>query len=96
MKVTLDYIRKVKNEAMYKDCELFYDVLVLKQSNHLDATLDLLAKTDKNEGVLQYLAGLQYMYLNDKENSKKYFEKALVTLKNTPYEPMISELLKKN
>lgn len=94
MKTTLDYISKVKNDAMYKDCELFYDVLVLKKSNHIEETLDLLNKTDKNEGLLQYLAGLQYHYLKDKVNSRKYFEMALVTLKNTPYEAAIHQLLK--
>lgn len=94
MKTTLEYISKVKNEAMYKDCELFYDVLVLKKANHLEETLELLAKTDKNEGVLQYLAGLQYHYLKDRENSHKYLELALVTLKNTPYEAAIRHLLK--
>lgn len=91
---TLSYIAKVKNEAMYQDCQLFYDVLMMKKDNHLEETLELIGKTTNNQGVLQYLAGLQYYYRKDTVNSRKYLEAALTGLKGTPYEDTICLLLK--
>lgn len=91
---TLSYIAKVKNEAMYQDCLLFYDVLMMKKDDHLEETLELIEKTTNNRGVLQYLAGVQYYYRKDSANSRSYLEEALTELKGTPYEENIRLLLK--
>lgn len=95
-KKTLEYIRKVKNEAMLKDCELFYDVLILKQSNHKEETLELLEKADAHSRpTLQYLAGMQYCYDKEYEKGNQYLEEALKSLKGTPYEEQIKTIMAK-
>lgn len=93
-KTTLSYIGKVKNEAMYQDCKLFYDVLMQKEDSHLEETLQLLETNTNNRGVLEYLAGLQYSYRKDRENAGKHLENAAAELRGTPYEAAIRQLLK--
>lgn len=88
---TLEYTAKVKNDAMYQDFKLLYDVLILKQDNHLEECIDLL-KSSNNE-MLNFLIGLQYYYRKDKQNAKNYFEKAKEDLKQTNYIEVINKLL---
>ena len=44
-------------------------------------------------GVFEYLIGLQYSYLHNKKESKKYLESALKNCKGTTYEAQIQALL---
>lgn len=57
---------------------LLYDVLIEKQSNHID---ELEAKIENQNGIKLYsiytLLSKQYSYLNDKENEEKYAKLAI-------------------
>lgn len=48
---------------------------------------ELLSKNsdDQQQGILQYLLGLQYQYLSDVKQANYYFNKVKKNLKGTPY-----------
>ena len=54
---------------------------------------ELLSKNsdDQQQGILQYLLGLQYQYLSDVKQANYYFNKAKKNLKGTPYHKKVKE-----
>ena len=54
---------------------------------------ELLSKHPDNQqqGILQYLLGLQYQYLSDVKQANYYLNKAKKNLKGTPYHKKVKE-----
>lgn len=46
---------------------------------------------DQQQGILQYLLGLQYQYLSDTKQANYYLNKAKKNLKGTPYHKKVKE-----
>lgn len=85
--------------------ELMFNILGEKKSEHIKeikSQLEILKNvpnaTTNNAnivriGIYEYLLGLQYMYIDNKKESKKYLNSALQHCKGTPYEKEILALL---
>ncbi len=93
---------KSTNTSEVKTMELMYSVLADKKSEHipdLKKQLEGLKKNPSSQantvrmGIYEYLIGLQYTYLNNKKESKKYLEAALEHCKGTPYQRQIEDVL---
>lgn len=96
----------VVDEATYQNMQMQFSILVKEEAKYikecqkmLDSIWDgksALSEKDKVPvGIIQYMIGLQYSYLKDKENQEKYFSQALEKLKSTDYEQEINKILKK-
>ena len=93
------------NQVEVETMQLMYSILGERKSEHIrdiKARLEPLKKeTDAYTnpakrvriGVFEYLIGLQYSYLHNKKESKKYLENALQHCKGTTYEVQIQALL---
>lgn len=46
---------------------------------------------NQQQGILQYLLGLQYQYLSDVKQANYYLNKAKKNLKGTPYHKKVKE-----
>lgn len=93
------------SEIQAKNLQIQYSILLKKESKYIkelqerharlkDDKGSIPANVSNQAGTFEYLIGLQYSYLKDKENTRKWLEPALEHLKNTPYEGEIVELLK--
>ncbi len=82
-----------------KIMEIMYDILVKRETKYINilkaAIKNFEESENKNIGIIEYLIGLQYSYLNDKKNMKIYLSKAKINCKNTEYEEEINKLLEK-
>ena len=81
-------------EKIYND--ILYRVFIEKKADDIETCKELLAQSpnhSKEQGLLEYLLGLQYQYNKDKKNSLLYFEKAKNDLKGTPYHNKIKKQL---
>ena len=65
---------------------MLYRILIEKKSEDIPLVNELLSKhpDDQQQGILQYLLGLQYQYLSDTKQAKK-------NLKGTPYHKKVKE-----
>lgn len=84
--------------------QMIYEIVIQKKYNHIDKISKMikeLSNAMKNSldkttqfriGVFQYLIGLQYSYLRDTENINKYFDQALINLKNTEFAKDIQKI----
>ncbi len=93
------------DERSYQNMEIQDSILLKKEFKYIEECQKMLdSMLDGNEsikeedkypiGTMQYMIGLQYSYMKDAENAKKYLNKALHNLQNTSYEMEIQELLK--
>lgn len=96
----LNHLKKIdsKNHSV-KIMDIMYDILVRKETKYIDvlkASIKHLENSEsKNIGIIEYLIGLQYSYLNDADNMKTYLNRASINCKNTEYEAEINRLLAK-
>lgn len=97
--------QKDGNQNEVDTMEIMYSIIGEKKSEHIKDIQARLAALQKESdaytnhaktvkiGVFEYMIGLQYSYLHNKKESKKYLESALKHCKNTPYESQIRALL---
>ena len=97
--------QKDENHNEVDTMEIMYSIIGEKKSEHIKDIQSRLAILQKESdaytnhtkiikiGVFEYMIGLQYSYLHNKKESKKYLESALNHCKNTPYESQIQALL---
>lgn len=97
--------QKDENHNEVDTMEIMYSIIGEKKSEHIKDIQSRLAILQKESdaytnhtkiikiGVFEYMIGLQYSYLHNKKESKKYLESALKHCKNTPYESQIQALL---
>ena len=62
---------------------MLYRILIEKKSEDIPLVNELLSKhpDDQQQGILQYLLGLQYQYLSDTKQANYYLNKAKKNLK---------------
>lgn len=93
-----------KDELEYD--QMLYRIIIEKKSEDIqnienmlrDKEVEKVKKYQKEDqqvqiGLLQYLLGLQYSYLKNKDKMEQYLKKAKVNLKGTPYHKKIKKLL---
>lgn len=97
--------QKDGNQNEVDTMEIMYSIIGEKKSEHIKNIQTRLTALQKEAdaytnhakvvkiGVFEYMIGLQYSYLHNKKESKKYLESALKHCKNTPYEAQIQALL---
>ena len=92
-KKLLDIIEQKGNEDEVAYDRMLYRILIEKKSEDISFVNDLLSKNsdDQQQGILQYLLGLQYQYLSDVKQANYYFNKAKKNLKGTPYHKKVKE-----
>ncbi len=101
----MEMVEQYGSEIQAKNLQIQYSILLKKESKYIkelqerharlkDAKGEIPANVQNQAGTFEYLIGLQYSYLKDKDNTRKWLEPALEHLKNTPYEGEIVELLK--
>ncbi len=76
--------------------ETLYRVLIEKKSDDIENVEDLLKESKKNskeEGLLYYLLGLQYIYKNNSNKAFPYLNRAKNDLKGTPYHNKIKKIM---
>lgn len=87
IQIFLDRIAKMNNPALLKESNQAYDVLIKKQTTYIEEMDKQIEKARGfSLGLIVYLMGMQYLYLDDKKNAQMYFFNALMSLKNTIYE----------
>lgn len=100
----IDFVRLNGGDAACHDLEIQYSILLKKESKYIDeikaklnALWDGTSSLPEDRkiivGTFEYLIGLQYSYLKDKENMMKYFKPALEHCANTPYEENIRQII---
>ena len=80
-----------------KEMRMVASVLLRKEAKYIKemkAYYDN-AQSDDQRGMFAYMLGLQYSYIDDDKNAMKYLKEAKRDLKDTPYEEVIDDLLKK-
>lgn len=101
----IDLVKEFGTSAQLEPLVIQHSILLKKESKYIDEVKSRYEKLkDANgnipqdnlstAGTFEYLIGLQYSYKNDKENTKEWLGKALIHLKDTPFESEISDLLK--
>ena len=92
-KKLLDIIERKGNEDEVAYDRMLYRILIEKKSEDISFVNELLSKNsdDQQQGILQYLLGLQYQYLSDVKQAHYYFNKAKKNLKGTPYHKKVKE-----
>ena len=90
---SLDIIERKGNEDEVAYDRMLYRILIEKKSEDISFVNELLSKNsdDQQQGILQYLLGLQYQYLSDVKQANYYFNKAKKNLKGTPYHKKVKE-----
>lgn len=76
--------------------EVLYRVLIEKKSDDINIVENLLKESKKNskeEGLLYYLLGLQYIYKKDSNKAFPYLNRAKNDLKGTPYHNKIKKII---
>ena len=99
----LERLEPVLEEDSRDQYQMLYRVMIEKKSEDIDRVLQLLEEKEKEaqsyskasqEGMLQYLLGVQYANIGDKKESEKWLKKAKNNVKGTPLEKEIKKLLK--
>ncbi|MBO4219088.1 MAG: hypothetical protein IKX74_05280 [Erysipelotrichaceae bacterium] len=99
----LERLEPVLEEDSREQYQMLYRVMIEKKSEDIDRVLQLLEEKEKEaqsyskasqEGMLQYLLGVQYANIGDKKESEKWLKKAKNNVKGTPLEKEIKKLLK--
>lgn len=92
-KKLLDIIERKGNEDEIAYDRMLYRILIEKKSEDIPLVNELLSKHPDNQqqGILQYLLGLQYQYLSDTKQANYYLNKAKKNLKGTPYHKKVKE-----
>lgn len=92
-KKLLDIIERKGNEDEIAYDRMLYRILIEKKSEDIPLVNELLSKhpDDQQQGILQYLLGLQYQYLSDTKQANYYLNKAKKNLKGTPYHKKVKE-----
>ena len=89
LRISLDSDENIYNEILY--C-----TLIEKKSEDINTIQSLLEKSVKNskeEGLLEYLLGLQYLYKNDTKEAMIHLNRAKNNLKGTPYHNKIKKII---
>lgn len=73
-KKLLDIIERKGNEDEIAYDRMLYRILIEKKSEDIPLVNELLSKhpDDQQQGILQYLLGLQYQYLSDTKQANYY------------------------
>lgn len=92
-KKLLEIIERKGNEDEISYDRMLYRILIEKKSEDITLVNELLSKhpDDQQQGILQYLLGLQYQYLSDVKQANYYLNKAKKNLKGTPYHKKVKE-----
>lgn len=92
-KKLLDIIERKGNEDEIAYDRMLYRILIEKKSEDIPLVNELLSKhpDDQQQGILQYLLGLQYQYLSDTKQANYYLNKAKKNLTGTPYHKKVKE-----
>ena len=81
-KKLLNEIKQTKDEKLISHCQMMYDILIEKKTKYIDQLEKQLHQGSiAEQGMAAYLISLQYGYLNDKVNEKKYGDLAASLLK---------------
>jgi thioredoxin-like negative regulator of GroEL len=100
----LDMVKAYGSAAQSEVLEIQNSVLLRKEAKYIDRIKDMHEKLKKgtdqidpslnlNAGTFEYMIGLQYSYLKDKENTALWLKQAKERLKGTPYESSIDQVL---
>lgn len=103
----LEMVKEFGTEPQAMNLEIQYSVLLKKESKYIDelkrrhdalkgSAAEIPASLLGHAGTYEYLIGLQYSYLKDAKNTRKWMEMALKNLKGTPYEEDILKILEAN
>lgn len=86
--------RKGNNDEIEYD-QMLYRILIEKKSEDISFITELLShhSDTQQQGILQYLLGLQYQYNADIKQANYYLNKAKKNLKGTPYHKKVKESL---
>ncbi len=101
----MELVEQYGSELQAKNLQIQYSILLKKESKYIPELQERHARLKNDQGQIpanlnnqagtfEYLIGLQYSYLKDKENMRKWLSAAQEHLKNTPYEDEIEVLLK--
>lgn len=81
-KELLNEIKQLGDEKLISNCQMMYDILIEKKTKYIDQLKQQVHQGSiAEQGMAAYLISLQYGYLNDKANEKKYGELAASMLK---------------
>ncbi len=95
-KKTLDQLKLSCEAKEYQYNEILYHVLIDQKSDDIETVQSLLKESPKNskeEGLLYYLLGLQYLYKKDSNQAIPYLNRAKNDLKGTPYHNKIKKII---
>ena len=99
----LERLEPVLEDDSREQYQMLYRVMIEKKSEDIERVQQLLEEKEKEkesyskasqEGMLQYLLGVQYANIGDKKESEKWLKKAKNNVKGTPLEKEIKKLLK--
>jgi hypothetical protein len=98
----LERLEPVLDEESREQFHMLYRVMIEKKSDDIERVHELLEQKEKEKqsyskssqlGMLQYLLGMQYGYLNDKKEAEKWLKKAKTNVKGSPLEKEIKKIL---
>lgn len=91
----LNKIKALNDEALTSECELLYDIMLLKKTDYVDMMEDYVktAKAGFDRGMFHYLLAVQYGYLDNKKKQVEHLRVAKKDMKDTPYEIKIKQML---
>ncbi|WP_075878344.1 hypothetical protein [Merdibacter massiliensis] len=99
-KELLSVIQESNDQKEVRQNEMLYRVLIEKKHEDIEYVLQLIeeekAKKVKDPiqyGILQYILGIQYLSIGQKEMAKDVLKKAKQNLRNTPYSKRVKALL---
>ncbi|MCR5067089.1 MAG: hypothetical protein K6A14_03380 [Erysipelotrichaceae bacterium] len=99
----LERLEPVLEEDSREQYQMLYRVMIEKKSEDIERVKELLEEKEKEkqsyskasqEGMLQYLLGVQYANIGDKKEAEKWLKKAKNNVKGTPLEKEIKKILK--
>lgn len=101
-KELLTIIQDSRDKKEVKQNEMLYRVLIEGKHEDIEYVGQLLeeemAKKEPDSiqlGILQYILGVQYLSINQKENAMRVLKKAKQNLRHTPYSQKVKALLVK-
>lgn len=95
-KEILDKLQGVSDETMYEQCNLIYEILLLKKTDYIDVMEEHVKECEPgfDRGMFHYLLALQYSYLNEHKKEMAHLRVAKTDMKDTPYEGKINKMIK--
>ena len=99
----LERLEPVLEPGSKEQYQMLYRVMIEKKSDDIERVKELLAEKEKEkesyskasqEGMLQYLLGVQYGHIGDKKEAEKWLKRAKSNVKGTPLEKEIKKILK--